>query len=59
MVVNRPAGSQPELIYVVKPGDTLIRIARLHRTTVKTLKAVNGLGSDTLAVGAKLKLPPA
>jgi len=42
---------------VVKSGDTLARIAMQHRTTVKALKAVNGLDRNTLAVGAKLKLP--
>ena len=53
------ASRQPASLYVVKHGDTLIRIARLHGTTVKALKAVNGLASDALAVGAELKLPPA
>jgi LysM repeat protein len=48
-----------ETVYVVKPGDTLSRIAKLHQTTVKTIKAVNGLNSDIIAVGAKLKLPTA
>ena len=51
--------SGPETFYVVKPGDTLSRIAKLHQTTVKTIKTVNGLNSDTLAIGMKLKLPTA
>jgi len=47
----------PEFVYTVKPSDTLIRIARLHHTTIKIIKAMNSLDSDMIAVGAKLKLP--
>ena len=54
-----PAVRTQESIYVVKPGDNLTRIAKLHRTTVSELKALNGLNRDTLAVGMKLKLPTA
>jgi LysM repeat protein len=43
--------------YVVKSGDTLDRIARAHGTTVKALKAANGLTSDRIVVGRNLKLP--
>jgi peptidoglycan endopeptidase LytE len=57
--VTPPAISGPATLYVVKPGDTLARIAKLHQTTVKTLKAVNGLNGDTIAVGTKLKLATA
>lgn len=51
------ASHQPKLLYVVEPGDTLSRIARLHQTTVNVLKSVNGLASDVIVVGDKLKLP--
>jgi LysM repeat protein len=53
------ASSRPALVYVVRSGDTLVRIARLHQTTARVLKAINSLGSDKVAVGAKLKLPSA
>jgi peptidoglycan endopeptidase LytE len=53
------AVSAPESIYVVKAGDNLTRIAKLHRTTVKEIKVLNGLNRDTLAVGMKLKVPTA
>jgi LysM repeat protein len=49
----------PETVYVVQPGDTLTRIAKQHRTTVKALKSVNGLKGDLLGVGMKLRLPTA
>jgi LysM repeat protein len=37
----------------------LIRIAKIYRMTVKSLKSVNGLSGDTIVVGTKLKLPTA
>jgi LysM repeat protein len=43
--------------YVVKAGDTLGRIAKAHRTTVRAIKAANGLTSDRIAVGHSLKMP--
>ena len=49
--------SQPQTLYVVKSGDTLSRIAKTHGTTIKALKVVNGLASDRIVVGAKLKIP--
>jgi len=43
--------------YVVKSGDTLGRIAREHKTTVKALRDLNRLKTDAIKVGQKLKLP--
>lgn len=53
-----PAG-HAKTIYVVKSGDTLTRIARIHGTTVKALKAANSLQNDNIVVGARLKIPEA
>jgi LysM repeat protein len=53
------AASHPQTLYVVKSGDTLIRIAKAYGVTVKALKAANGLKSDRIIVGAKLKIPEA
>lgn len=44
-------------VYVVKSGDTLSRIAKAHRTTIKAIEVANGLNSDRIMVGAKLKIP--
>lgn len=44
-------------VYVVKSGDTLGHIAVAHKTTVKAIKAANGLTSDRVNVGQKLALP--
>lgn len=51
--------SHTSTLYVIKPGDTLTRIAKTHGTTVKALKAANSLENDRIVVGAKLKIPEA
>jgi len=45
-------------VYQVKSGDMLGKIARKFKTTVDRLRQVNGLTSDRIRVGQKLKLPP-
>ena len=45
--------------YVVKNGDALERIARRFKTTSKAIREANGLKSDTIRVGQKLKIPGA
>lgn len=44
-------------IYTVVKGDTLSAIARKKGTTVAKIKAANGLSSDFLSIGKKLKIP--
>jgi LysM repeat protein len=56
---NAASATQSESLYVVKSGDSLTRIAKAHGTTVNALKAANGLESDRIVVGAKLKIPTA
>jgi LysM repeat protein len=51
--------SHSDTLYVIKPGDTLTRIAKAHGTTVKALKAANSLTNDRIVVGARLKIPEA
>jgi hypothetical protein len=53
-----PPNGRGHLLYVVKSGDTVARIARAHGTTAQALRAANGLKNDRLLVGMKLKLPP-
>lgn len=43
--------------YVVKGGDTLTKIARVHGTTVKAIRTASGLKSNDIKVGQKLKIP--
>lgn len=42
--------------YVVKRGDTLSEIATRNGTTVTAIKNLNGLSSNTIQVGQKLKV---
>jgi LysM repeat protein len=46
-----------ENTYLVKSGDTLSKIATANGTSVKDIKALNGLTTDRINVGDKLKLP--
>lgn len=49
-----PGGEQT---YAVKSGDTLTKIAGQFGTTIKALRAANGLKTDSIKVGQKLKIP--
>ncbi len=46
-------------VYSVKSGDTLDKIARAHKTTVKELQRINNLTTTQIRVGQKLKMPAA
>jgi LysM repeat protein len=50
-----PAGVE---IYEVKRGDTLSGIARTHSTTMLAIRELNGMTTDRIYAGQKLKLPP-
>lgn len=50
------SGDLAAKIYVVKPGDSLSKIARANGTTPKAIKQVNGLKNDVIRVGQKLRL---
>jgi LysM repeat protein len=43
--------------YTVKSGDTLSGIATTYGTTVQAIKNLNGLTSNNLRIGQKLKIP--
>ena len=46
-----------ETTYVVKSGDSLMKIARTHGTSVKALRSANRLKTDQIKVGQKLVIP--
>lgn len=52
-----PAASVTESVYIIKRGDTLGKIAKTHGTTIAAIKEANGLKSDRIIAGHKLKLP--
>jgi LysM repeat protein len=48
----------PQGLYIVKPGDTLSRIADEHQTTVDEIMAANNLSDPNLIeVGQRLTIP--
>lgn len=51
------AASGSDNYYVVQSGDTLSVIAKAAGTTVSRLKQINGLSSDIIRIGQKLRLP--
>ena len=52
-----PATAEGDLVYDVKSGDTLGKIAERYHTTVELLKKANGLSSDVIRPGRALKIP--
>ncbi len=52
-----PAPDAHSIVYEVKKGDNLTTIAKAHQVTADLIKKVNGLLSDKLIPGKKLKIP--
>jgi LysM repeat protein len=50
-------GEAPFKTYIVKPGDSLDKIARTHETTADELKKLNHLSHDLIIVGQELIVP--
>ncbi|MCJ7764877.1 MAG: LysM peptidoglycan-binding domain-containing protein, partial [Thiovulaceae bacterium] len=44
--------------YIVRPGDTLLFLAKRYRVSVKELKSMNDLTGDMLRISEKLIVPP-
>lgn len=53
---SKSSASKSHKYHVVKRGETLSSIARKHGTTVKALRKKNGLRSDKIRSGQRLKL---
>lgn len=48
----------PYIIYTVKKGDTLTKIAAAHNSTVQALKMLNGIqNANLIQIGQKIKIP--
>lgn len=54
---TEPPAPARTVTYEVKRGDNLTRIAKNHGTTVKAIREANGLKTDRILVGQKLKVP--
>lgn len=57
MAGNAPAASPTQASHTVKGGDNLSRIAKKYGVSVKEIRAANGLKSNDIKVGQKLKIP--
>ena len=55
--VDGPVWEGATFVYDVEPGDTLSRIAQKFDTTISRIKSLNGLHSDMLSIGQRLKIP--
>jgi len=53
----RPTPRTSLSVYVVRPGEGLIVVARRFRTTPQRLQALNRLWGQTLLLGQRLKVP--
>jgi LysM repeat protein len=51
------APANGEVVYAVRSGDTLSKIATNFHTTVKAIRAANNLKTDSIRVGQKLTIP--
>lgn len=43
--------------YRIQAGDSLEKIAKIHKTSVKAIKELNDLNSDRIIVGQNIKIP--
>ncbi|MDB5523862.1 MAG: peptidoglycan-binding protein [Rhizobium sp.] len=46
-------------LYVVKQGDSLAKIAKMHKVNIDTIKSANGMTTASLKIGQKLSIPDA
>ena len=56
-VLKIPTLTPSTVIYTVKPGDTLYKIANNYGVTVDAIKTLNKLTSNTLSIGQDLYIP--
>ena len=54
--VMAKSASSKQIYYTVRYGDTLSEIAMAYRTSVKKIKKWNGLRTDRIYTGQKLKI---
>lgn len=55
--IQRPLAVERQRYYTVRSGDTLGEIAHKHGVSISALKRANGLRSDVLQIGKRLKIP--
>jgi LysM repeat protein len=56
IIPNEPLKNYQSVVYTVRSGDTLGRIAQMFKTDVTTIQKKNNLTSDLIHVGQQLKM---
>ena len=57
VIESLPASTNNSKLVIVQKGDSLEKIAKRHNVSVVALKKANGLSSEMLSIGQKLKIP--
>jgi lipoprotein-anchoring transpeptidase ErfK/SrfK len=55
-VLFSPVLTPKSILYEIKPGDTLTKIANEYKTTVDLIKKSNNISDDTIMPGRKIKI---
>ena len=55
--VSRPAGTAGGKTHQVVKGDTLAKISRKYGVSIQAIKQANGMQSDTVVLGSRLRIP--
>ncbi len=56
-VLRIPKVTSSDIVYIVKKGDTLYKIANNYGVSVDAIKKLNNLTSNTLQIGQQLAIP--
>ena len=56
-IINIPTINSSDVVYIVKPNDTLYKIATIYGVSVDDIKKLNNLDSNILSIGEKLYIP--
>jgi murein DD-endopeptidase MepM/ murein hydrolase activator NlpD len=57
LAANNGKNDAEGAVYVVKQGDSLAKIAKMHKVGVDALKAANGMTTANLKIGQKVTIP--
>lgn len=55
-IILSPAQTSQTVLYEIKPGDSLGKLSRKYNTTTQLIKMANGLKSDVIRTGEKLRI---
>lgn len=56
-IIRVASSANPHIIYTVRPGDSIQKIANRYGVTVASLKSTNRLKSNVIRAGQRLRIP--